>query len=108
MNLNAHIRKLLSAVLMVMPLMLYAQWFGNTSERINTLRIISDGDWERAPFITLGSSETIEFSFDEMSHEYHRFTYHIIHCDAQWKQSDLLESEYMDGFNDQPIDDWQN
>ena len=108
MNLNAHIRKLLSAVLMVMPLMLYAQWFGSTSERINTLRIISDGDWERAPFITLGSSETIEFSFDEMSHEYHRFTYHIIHCDAQWKQSDLLESEYMDGFNDQPIDDWQN
>lgn len=108
MNLNAHIRKLLSAVLMVMPLMLYAQWFGSTSERINTLRIISDGDWERAPYITLGNDETIEFSFDEMSHQYHRFTYHIQHCDAQWQPSEILESDFLDGFNDETIDDWEN
>jgi len=107
MGLKAKI-KILSLLVLFMPTAIYAQWFGSTSERINSLRIISDGDWERVPYITLGSSETIEFSFDEMSHEYHRFTYHIIHCDAKWIQSDLLESEYMEGFNDQPIDFWQN
>lgn len=85
-----------------------AQWMGTTSEHINTLRVISCGEWERLPVIRLGSDESIEFSFDEMSHRYHRFTYSVTHCDAQWKPSDLLESEYMDGFNDQPIDDWQN
>ena len=107
MGLKAKI-KILFLLLLFMPTALFAQWFGSASERINTLRIISDGDWERAPYITLDSDETIELSFDEMSHEYHRFTYHIIHCDAQWKQSDLLESEYMEGFNGQPIDFWQN
>lgn len=108
MALNFHIRKLFSAALIMVPMMLHAQWFGSKSDMINTLRVISAGDWERAQIITLGSDETIEFSFDEMSHEYHRFTYHLTHCDAQWKPSDLIESEYMDGFNDQPIDNWEN
>ena len=95
-------------VLTVVPLRAGAQWFGSASDRINTLRTISCGEWERAPLITIGTDETIEFSFDEMSHEYHRFTYLITHCDAQWKSSDLIESEYMDGFNDLPIDEWEN
>lgn len=96
------------AALTIVPLTAHAQWFGSSSDNINTLRAISCGDWERAPMIALGSDETIEFSFDEMSHRYHRFTYHITHCDAQWKESNLLESEYIDGFNDQPIDEWNN
>ena len=109
MFFKSYIRKLLSAAfLMVMPMVLHAQWFGTSSDMINTLRAVSNGDWERAQIITLDSDETIEFSFDEMSHQYHRFTYHLTHCDAQWKPSNLIESEYMDGFNDQPIDNWDN
>lgn len=86
----------------------YAQWFGSTSDKINTLRVVVNGDWERPPMVDLTSTEPIEFSFDEMSHRYNRFTYHITHCDAQWEPSDLIESEYMDGFNDQPVEKWQN
>ena len=108
MTLNNHIRKLISAAILLVPMMLHAQWFGSNTDMINTLRAVSDGNWERAQIITLGSDETIEFSFDQMSHEYHRFTYHLTHCDAQWKPSNLIESEYMEGFNDQPIDNWQN
>lgn len=108
MTLSTHIRKLIPAALLLVPMMLHAQWFGSESDMINTLRAISNGDWERPQIITLDSDETIEFSFDEMSHQYHRFTYHITHCDAQWKPSDLIESEYMNGFNDQPIENWEN
>ena len=108
MTLITHIRKLVSAAILLMPMVLHAQWFGSKTDMINTLRAISDGDWERAQIITLGTDESIEFSFDLMSHEYHRFTYHLTHCDAQWKPSDLIESEYMEGFIDQPIDNWQN
>ena len=86
----------------------YAQWFGSTSDRINTLRVVVNGEWERPPVVDLTGAESIEFSFDEMSHRYNRFTYHITHCDAQWEPSDLIESEYMDGFNDQPVDEWRN
>ena len=108
MTLSTHIRKLIPAALLLVPMMLHAQWFGSESDMINTLRAISNGDWERPQIIRLNSDETIEFSFDEMSHQYHRFTYHITHCDAQWKPSDLIESEYMNGFNDQPIENWEN
>ena len=96
MTLITHIRKLVSAALLMVPMMLHAQWFGSRSDMINTLRVISNGDWERPQIIRLNSDETIEFSFDEMSHDYHRFTYHITHCDAGWKPSNLIESEYMD------------
>ncbi len=108
MILRNHIRKLIPAAFLLVPMMLHAQWFGSESDMINTLRAISNGDWERPQIIMLNSDESIEFSFDEMSHEYHRFTYHITHCDAQWKPSNLIESEYMNGFNDQPIEDWEN
>lgn len=109
MRFNTYILGLMSASLsMIVPMSLHAQWFGCSSDMINTLRVVSDGDWERVPMITLDSDETMEFSFDEMSHEYHRYTYHITHCDAQWKPSDLLESEYLNGFNDQPIGNWEN
>ena len=98
----------IAAILTVMPLDSHAQWFGSRSEQINTPRIIVDGDWERTPIVDMTADETIELSFDEMSHRYHRFTYYIQHCNAQWEPSDILESDYLDGFNDQPIDDWQN
>lgn len=86
----------------------YAQWFGSASADINTLRITVNDDWERMPVVDLTADETIQFSFDEMSHQYHRFTYRIQHCDAQWQPSGILESDFLDGFNDQPIDNWEN
>lgn len=103
------IKRLLPALYITLaPIAAYAQWFGSTSDKINTLRVVVNGDWERPPMVDLTSTEPIEFSFDEMSHRYNRFTYHITHCDAQWEPSDLIESEYMDGFNDQPVEKWQN
>lgn len=97
------------AALATIPVTSRAQWSGSASDRINTLRIIVNGDWERPAIITLGSDDRIEFSFDEMSHEYHRFTYHIQHCDATWKPSSgILESDYLDGFNGETIDNWEN
>ena len=98
----------LTAILLLQPCVSHAQWFGSRTEQINTLRMIVAGDWERPPVVDMTSDETITFSFDEMSHQYRRFTYRIRHCNAMWEPSDILESEYLEGFNDQPIDDWEN
>ena len=109
MKIFANIAKgCLFLILTVVSPVSKAQWFGSTTDRINTLRMIVDNDWEKPPVVDMASDATIEFSFDEMSHEYHRFTYHIQHCDAQWQPSDILESDYLDGFNDETIDDWEN
>jgi len=97
-----------TAILLLQPCVSHAQWFGSRTEQINTLRMIVASDWERPPVVEMTSDETIAFSFDEMSHQYRRFTYRIQHCNALWEPSDILESDYLDGFNDQPIDDWEN
>ena len=98
----------LAMVLLTVPQVMHAQWFGSKSDMLNTLRMMVNGDWELPAIISLNSDDRIEFSFDEMSHQYHRFKYNIQHCDAQWKPSDILESDYLDGFNGETIDDWQN
>ncbi|OJU48581.1 MAG: DUF5103 domain-containing protein, partial [Bacteroidales bacterium 45-6] len=37
-----------------------------------------------------------------------RFRYKLIHCNADWMPSGLLEIEYLDGFNDNLVDDYAN
>ena len=108
MKSRGYISICLTIVLTAIPYVAWGQWFGSTSDRINTLRMVVGKDWEKPPVVDMTADEIIEFSFDEMSHEYHRFTYHITHCDAQWKPSSILESDYLDGFNGQTIDDWRN
>lgn len=78
------------------------------SDRIRTLQVQKDGDWEELPVLHLNQDDFIRISFDEMSHRYHRLTYSISHHMADWSESDLLESDYMEGFNDQPIEDFEN
>lgn len=106
MRLSNQIKKLTAALAILWPVVTYAQWFGTESGQIGTLRAMVGGDWQSLPVADM--DQTIEFSFDEMSHEYHRFTYRIQHCDARWNPSDILESEFLDGFNDQPIEEWEN
>ena len=98
----------LLAAFLIAALPCRAQWSGSASDRIRTLQTYCGDDWQNGPFITLGSDDAIRFSFDEMSHDYHRFTYRITHCDAYWNGSDLTESQYLDGFNDLPVDEWEN
>lgn len=53
------------------------------------------------PVIQLNSGEQIQISFDNFRHEYHRFTYKITHCEADWSPStQLFNSDYLEGFSD--------
>ena len=77
------------------------------SSRIKTLQVKVNGEWGEPPVMLLGGSNWMEISFDDLQASYQRYTYTITHCNADWKQSDLLTSEYMTGFNDQRIDDYE-
>lgn len=77
------------------------------AERIRSLQVVACGDWLNPPVIVLGSDETVEISFDEMTTEYHRFICHLEHVAPDGTPSaDLFESDYISGFNDLPIDDY--
>ena len=75
---------------------------------IHTLQTVVNDDWLLDDVITLGTDDWVSISFDHFSHDYHRFIYRIVHCNADWTPSGLFEVDYMDGFNNQPIEDYEN
>lgn len=77
------------------------------NSNIKSLQTVVGDDWLSPPVMTLNSDETLYLSFDELSHDYHRFIYHIDHCEADWTVSEeIFESDYLRGFNDNPIEDY--
>lgn len=102
--------KALSIMLSFCTLTAGAQRNEIKSERIATLQVVAGDDWLSPPVITLGSEEAITISFDDMTHEYHRYAYRIEHCEADWTTSaELFTSDYCEGFNDgNTIEDVKN
>lgn len=69
------------------------------SEEIKTLQVLVNGEQLSRPVIELGSADRIDITFDELSYENSTFYYKIIHCNADWTESDLSSMEYLDGFD---------
>lgn len=80
---------------------------GRFDERIRTLRVSPDGNPYGPPVLVLGSQDRLVFSFDELAEDRSYFRYRIIHCTADWRHSDLVGSEYLPGFNEAPVDDYE-
>lgn len=77
--------------------------------QIRSLTAVAGSDWLSPPVLTLGSDDVLNVGFDEMSHVYHRFVYTIEHCEADWtKSEEIFESDYLEGFNNNPIEDYRN
>ncbi len=95
-------------ILLFFPLSLFAQFTRSMVGDIRSLQMVLNDDWSNPAVLTLGSDDEIVFSFDEMSHTYNRYTYRIVHCNSDWTPSELFEIDYLDGFNNRPIEDWSN
>lgn len=92
---------------LMLSLPLRAQQSGVFIDNLKTLRIEIDGVWDSDPVGQLGSGHYVQISFDDLQHTYVRYTYNIIHCNADWQQSELLESDYMSGFNGSRIEHYE-
>jgi hypothetical protein len=51
-------------------------------------------------------NNTLEISFDEMSHDMRMYSYTIRHLDYDWQESSLSSYEYVQGFTTADIDDY--
>ncbi len=65
---------------------------------VKTLRYALPNESFNSSLIELNSSDVLEISFDELSHENHFYNYRVLHCNADWTASNLIENEYIDGF----------
>ena len=76
------------------------------SPDIASLQVVAGIRWMNMPIIRLGSPEVININFDELSHTYHRYTYKLVHLEADFTESDgLFPSDYMRGTGYQTIED---
>lgn len=101
-------RIFLISVLLFSVLTTKAQFATSVSQAVRTPQMILNDDWAAPAVIELGSDDVIHFSFDEMSHTYHRYICRISHHNADGSLSELHEIDYLEGFNGFVIDEWEN
>ncbi len=101
-------RKVISALLLLTALSMSAQYNEIYHPNIASLQVMAGNAWTEMPVTTL-DGDYIKIEFDELSHNYQRYTYRIEHCEADWtKSSSLFPSDYIEGFyEDNVIDDTQ-
>ncbi|MES2410381.1 MAG: DUF5103 domain-containing protein [Bacteroidota bacterium] len=72
---------------------------------IKTVSFVQNGQNAVAVF-QLGDS--FQLQFDDLYGNEANYYYTITHCDYDWKPSQLAKSEYINGFDDQRIQDYTN
>lgn len=72
---------------------------------IKTITFVQNGQ-NAIPIFRLGDS--FQFQFDDLYGNEANYYYTITHCDYDWKPSQLVKSEYINGFDDQRIQDYTN
>ena len=73
---------------------------------VETLTVSNPDDFMSPPVIRFGRSDRLNFNFDIIGNSHDYLRWRLIHCNADWKPSRLLESEYLKGFNEVEVDDY--
>lgn len=77
------------------------------SKNIKTVQLHDAAFELSSPIIALGSSQQLKLSFDDLEGGLKNYHYTAIHCDANWEPSRLNQFEYLDGYMENNITDYQ-
>jgi len=74
--------------------------------RIRSVQLYREG-WNLSyPVINLNSNDRLELHFDLLAEAPETYYYTFIHCDKDWKQSNIFVNQYIDGFPDNPVENF--
>ncbi|HUX94321.1 MAG TPA: DUF5103 domain-containing protein [Bacteroidales bacterium] len=77
------------------------------SNKIKTVQLYRE-EWNLSyPILRLNSQEKLVLHFDLLDDHSENYYYTFIHCDKNWKKSDIFESDYMNGFTENPFDNYK-
>jgi len=77
------------------------------SEKIKTVQLYKDG-WNLSyPVMKLNSAEKLILNFDLLGDNIENYYYTFIHCDKDWNRSDIFTTDYLEGFAENPIEDYK-
>ena len=80
----------------------YQDWTYNPN--IKSVKLYLDGYPFSYPMLFMGYSGQLRLSFDELRADVKSYVYSIEHCTKDWETSDLPESDYMEGFGEEDIE----
>lgn len=101
-------KKVILSILLIIPLAANA-WHSIKMPNIKSLQVILNDDFEALPVLQLKGHDVMHISFDELSHNYRRFTYRVEPCNPDWTPTEgLFDADWLEGINDQPIDEYDN
>lgn len=76
--------------------------------QVRSLTTIVNGDPLSMPIIRQGTGAHVDIDFDCMTHEYHRYMYKVVLCNADWSENnEVFESDYIEGYAEHIIDDYE-
>ena len=79
------------------------------SPQVKSLQVVVNQNWQSLPVMKLNSADRLYVGFDELSHDYHRYICHIERCEADWTTAtEMFESDWLNGFNDLIVDDYEH
>lgn len=74
---------------------------------IKTVLIHREG-WNLSyPLVRLNGNEKLVLKFDLLGNQAETFYYTFIHCDKDWKRSQIFPNEYLDGYAENPVEKYQ-
>ena len=73
---------------------------------VRSLKLCLASNMYIPPVWMMGSDDRILVNFDYLGYDVHYLRYSVTHCNADWQPSQLVESEYVSGFNYADIDDY--
>ena len=78
------------------------------NKNIKTVILQKKGFEMSEPIIQLRTEEKLLLSFDDLDDTKVKiFKYTIQHCDANWKPSDLLPTQYIEGYQEDYINEYE-
>ena len=104
-NLSENDSTFTEEVVIIEPTIFYKNETFN--RQIKTVLCHNTIDELSLPIINLNSGEQLLISFDDLDTDIKDYYFTIIHCKSDWTASDLMQSEYIDGFTDEPITNYE-
>ena len=75
-------------------------------EEIKSAKMFREGFVLSNPVLGLNEDQRLVMKFDDLVADVKDYYYTIIHCDADWKESFIPQPDYLEGFAENPVDDY--
>jgi hypothetical protein len=58
------------------------------------------------PIIAIHSGDMLQLDFDDLAGDFIQYSYTLVHCDVDWRPSDMVAFDYLKGFSTDLITDY--